>query len=41
MNWNQVFELPAIEFLVYITFFNYKTRKREQQVENFKRRTKK
>lgn len=40
LNWNEVFSLPAIEFLTYIQFNNYKVRREEQRLNDFKRRTK-
>ena len=35
LNWNQVYELPAIDFLIYIKFYNWKQKKREQQLNQF------
>ena len=39
-TWANVFSLPALDFLTYIKYYNYKQRKREQQMEQFRRSTK-
>lgn len=40
LNWNEVFDLPAISFLAYLKFWNYKVRKEEAAAEAFRRKQK-
>ncbi len=39
MGWDKVFDLPAVEFLFYIKFWNYREKKKERQMEEFRRKT--
>lgn len=34
-SWMEVYNIPAVEFLTYIKFYNYKVRKEEAQRQQF------
>lgn len=36
LNFNQLYEMPAIEFLSYVSYVDYKRRKEEQMIREFK-----
>ena len=40
LNWSQVFDITALEFFAYLSFYNYTKRKEQQQIDAFRRKNK-
>ena len=40
LNWSQVFDITALEFFAYLSFYNYTKRKEQQEIEAFGRKNK-
>lgn len=40
LDFTQIYEMPAIEFLSYACYVNYKRRREEQQIKEFKAKNK-
>lgn len=39
LNWSQIWELPAMEFLTYLQYYNYKMKKEARKAEEFRKKT--
>lgn len=39
-NFNEVFDMPAIEFLNYLTYYNFRKRREQKQLEDFRKQNK-
>lgn len=37
-NWKQVFEMSALEFFAFLSYYNYKMRKQEQEIKRMRRK---
>ena len=40
LNWEQIYRIAALDFLAYINFWNYKVRKEQKAIDDFKRKNK-
>ena len=40
LNWEQIYRIAAVDFLAYINFWNYKQRKEQKALDDFKRKNK-
>ena len=40
LNWEEIYRIAAVDFLAYVNFWNYKVRKEQKQIDEFKRKNK-
>jgi len=40
LNWEEIYRIAAVDFLAYINFWNYKQRKEQKAIDDFKRKNK-
>ena len=40
LNWEEIFRIAAMDFLAYVNFWNYKQRKAQKALDDFKRKNK-
>ena len=40
LNWEEIYRIAAVDFMAYINFWNYKQRKEQKALDDFKRKNK-
>ena len=40
LNWEEIYRISAVDFLAYVNFWNYKQRKEQKAMDDFKRKNK-
>ena len=40
LNWEEIYKIAAVDFISYINFWNYKQRKEQKAIDDFKRKNK-
>ena len=40
LNWEEIFRIAAVDFIAYTNFWNYKVRKEQKALDDFKRKNK-
>lgn len=40
LNWEEIYRISAMDFLAYVNFWNYKQRKEQKALDDFKRKNK-